>query len=91
MLLFCVGDRATEAHAEFPVDAEIAAESVVPANENLLSIGFPKINIVTFRCSSEPNFRCGCWILDLVAIDGCIRSRRRPRHSAEIRMFRGSD
>jgi hypothetical protein len=49
--------------AKSPVDAEVAAEGVIPADENLLSVGFPKISVLVFRGSSEPEFRCGCWIL----------------------------
>jgi hypothetical protein len=33
MFVCCFGDGAKEAHAEFPADAEVAAESVIPADE----------------------------------------------------------
>ena len=39
-------------HAKSPVDAEVAKEGVIPANENLLSVGFPKISVLMFRGSS---------------------------------------
>ena len=33
MFVCCFGDGAKEAHAESPADAEVAAESVIPADE----------------------------------------------------------
>ena len=60
MLVCCFDDVAKEAHAKSPVDTEVAAESFILADDNLLSVCFPCIDI---RGSSEFEFRCGCWIL----------------------------
>jgi len=49
VLVLCFGDGATETPAESPVDAEIAEESDVPADENYFPIGLPKIRVLFFR------------------------------------------
>ena len=45
------------------MDAEIAAEGVVPADLDLLAIGLPGIGVLVFGCASKLEFRYGCWIL----------------------------
>ena len=63
VLVLCFGNGTTETPAEFPMDAEIAAEGVVPADLDLLAIGLPGIGVLVFGCASKLEFRYGCWIL----------------------------
>ena len=42
MLVCCFDDGAKETHTKSSVDAEVAAGGVIQADENLLSVGFPK-------------------------------------------------
>ena len=44
----------------FPITTMVIKEGVIPVDVDLLAIGFPKIGVLMFGCSSELEFGSGC-------------------------------